>query len=74
MAQLTKYASDIDGKEFATEHEQLTYDAGLRNKAKIEEFLNVHYPNVGAKAGPARAIAGKAIAKWLASETQVVEA
>lgn len=66
MAQVIKFTSDIDGKEFNTEAEQLAYDSAKRNEGVITEFLDVHYPNGGAKAGPARAIAGKALAKWLA--------
>lgn len=64
MAQIVKYRSDIDGKEFDTEHEQLSYDAGKRNEAEINTFLDLHYPVTGPKAGPARAIVGKGLAKW----------
>ncbi len=67
MATITKFASDIDGKEFATEAEQLIYDAGLKNKVEIEAFLDANYPVTGPKPGPSRAIARGAIAKFLAS-------
>ena len=69
MAAITKYASDIDGKEFNSEAEQKAYDMGLAHKAKIDSFVDRHYPQVkGRKAGPSRSIVGKAIAAWLADE------
>ena len=67
MAQVIKFASDIDGKQFDTEAEQLAYDAGKRNEKEIEAFLDIHYPVVAEakKQGPGRSIARAAIAKWL---------
>jgi hypothetical protein len=66
MAQVMKYASDVDGKLFDSEEEQRAYDAGLKHQAKIGEFLDKHYPRVeGKKSGPARALVGAGIAKWL---------
>lgn len=67
MGTITKYVSDIDGMEFSTEAEQKTYDAGLRNKVRIDAFVDKHYPLVeGRKAGPSRTIVTKAIGQWLA--------
>lgn len=70
MAQVIKFASDIDGKEFDTLAEQLAYDAAKNNEASINEFLDRHYPaNPDAKKqGPSRAIAGRAIANWLGEQ------
>ena len=66
MAQVTKYASDIDGKLFDSEEEQRAHDAGLKHQAKIGVFLDKHYPKIeGKKCGPARALVGAGIAKWL---------
>jgi hypothetical protein len=69
MAQVIKFASDIDGKEFNTQSEQLAYDASIQNKAVIDAFLDKHYPaGGGKKQGPSRAIVGKGIALWLSSQ------
>lgn len=67
MAQVIKFASDIDGKQFDTEAEQQAYDAGKRNEAEINLFLDIHYPVMAEakKQGPGRSIARTAIAKWL---------
>lgn len=66
MGTITKYVSDIDGTEFSTEAEQKIYDAGLRNKSRIDAFVDKHYPLVeGRKQGPSRTIVTKAISQWL---------
>lgn len=67
MAQVIKFASDIDGKEFDTLAAQLAYDAAKRNEAEITAFLDEHYPaNPDAKKqGPSRKIVEKGIALWL---------
>lgn len=67
MAQVIKFASDIDGTEFDTLQEQLAYDAALRNEVQIEAFLDAHYPKPapGVKGGASRGIVKKAIAAWL---------
>lgn len=67
MAAITKFASDIDGTVFDTQEEQHRHDTGLKNKAEIDAFLDAEYPVTGPKPGPSRAIAGKAIVKFLAS-------
>lgn len=70
MAQITKFASDIDGKVFDTQAEQLAYDAAKRHEAKINAFLDAHYPVVAdaKKQGPARKIVAKGLALWLGQE------
>lgn len=75
MAQIIKFASDIDGTEFNTLSEQRAYDAGKRNEGRIYAFLDANYPvpAVG-KAGPSRAIIAKALALWLGEESAEVEA
>ncbi len=66
MAQVIKFASDIDGKVFDTQPAQLAYDAAKRNEATITAFLDKHYPNVeGKKLSSARTIAAKIVALWL---------
>lgn len=67
MAQVTKFASDIDGKVFDTQAEQLAYDASKRNEAEIKAFLDKHYPinPDSKKQGPSRSIIEKGIALWL---------
>lgn len=66
MAQVIKFASDIDGKVFETQAEQLAYDAAKRNEATITAFLDKHYPNAeGKKLSSARTIAAKVVALWL---------
>lgn len=75
MAQVIKFASDIDGKEFNTQAEQLAYDASIKNKAVIDQFLDKHYPATGGKKqGPSRAIVGKGIALWMAEQAMAEEA
>lgn len=62
-----------DGEVFASESEALTHESAIANKARIDAFLDKHYPlptEVGEdgkvkKAGPTRSIAGRAIATWL---------
>ena len=71
MAQVIKFASAIDGAEFDTLAEQLSYDAGLRNAAQIEAFLDLEYPKPapGVKGGASRGIVKKALAAWIAFNT-----
>lgn len=72
MAQVIKFASDIDGKEFGTQAEQLAYDAAKNNEAAITAFLDVYYPKTGgAKQGPSRKIVEKGIALWLGEQAGV---
>lgn len=69
MAQITKFASDIDGKVFDTQAEQLAYDAALRNKDLIASFVDKHYPNEeGKRPNPVRTIVSKAVALWLGEQ------
>ena len=69
MARIEKFVSDLDPtKEFATLEEQLAFDAAKRHEVKINAFLDRNYPDGGPKSGPARSIAGKAVAKWLAEQ------
>lgn len=70
MAQVIKFASDIDGKEFNTQAEQLAYDAAKNNEAAINEFLDKHYPKNpdSKKQGPSRQIVAKGIALWLCEQ------
>ena len=73
MAIKQVFVSDFDNtKEFDTLEAQLAFDAGKKHEAAITEFLGRHYPDNGPKSGPARSIARKAIAKWLA-EKEVAE-
>jgi hypothetical protein len=59
-----------DGEVFGDEAAALLHESGLKNKAKIDTFLNKHYPAPeGKKSGPARSIAGKAITLFLAEST-----
>ena len=76
MAIKQVFVSDFDNtKEFATLREQLAFDAAKRHEVKINAFLDRNYPDGGPKSGPARSIAGKAVAKWLAEQdAQAVEA
>lgn len=71
MAQITKYASDIDGKVFDTQAEQLAYDAAKKHEAVIAAFLDRHYPKApeGKKDGPSRSIVGRALALWLGEQS-----
>lgn len=70
MAQIMKFASDIDGKIFDTQAEQLAYDAAKNNEAEIKAFLDRHYPvnPDGKKQGPSRVIVQKGLALWLGEQ------
>lgn len=69
MAQVIKFASDIDGKEFNTQAEQLAYDASKTNEAEIKAFLDIHYPvPKEGKSGPSRKIVEKGLALWLGAQ------
>lgn len=59
-----------DGKKFEDANLAAAHEASLKHKASIENFLDKHYPQpaAGQKAGPARAIAGRAIALWLSAQ------
>ena len=76
MAIKQVFVSDFDNtKEFATLAEQLAFDAAKRHEVKINAFLDLNYPNGGPKSGPARSIARKAVAAWLAEQdAQAAEA
>ena len=71
MAEIIKYASDVDGTVFDTETEQLAYDAAKKHQAAIDAFLDRHYPKPddnSKKSGPARAIVAKGLALWLSEQ------
>ena len=70
MAQVIKFASDIDGKVFDSQDEQLAYDASKRHEADINAFLDRHYPKAGEgkKDGPSRGIVAKGLALWLGEQ------
>lgn len=73
MAQVIKFASDIDGTEFDTLAEQLAYDAAKQNEVAINAFLDRHYPKAAegqGKTGPSRKIVEKGIALWLGEQVQ----
>lgn len=73
MAQVIKFASDIDGTQFDTLAEQLTYDAAKQNEVAINAFLDKHYPKAvegQGKTGPSRKIVAKGLALWLAEQAQ----
>ena len=73
MAQVIKYASEVDGKVFDTEAEQLAYDAAKKNETAITAFLDKHYPHTpGIKNGPSRSIASKAIAQAIGDGLVVI--
>ncbi len=75
MAIKQVFVSDFDNtKEFATLAEQLAFDAAERHKGEINAFLDRNYPDGGPKSGPARSIAGKAVAKWLSEQDAKDEA
>jgi len=60
-----------DGKTFQDEVAAEAHEAGLKHAAVITEFLDRHYPvPAKGKSGPARSIAGKAIAAWLAEQDE----
>ena len=64
-------AAALPGRRIALhcmDAEQLAFDAAERHKGKINAFLDRNYPDGGPKSGPARSIAGKAVAKWLAEQ------
>jgi hypothetical protein len=69
MQAITKYQT-TDGKEFNSEAEGSAHQAALDNKGRIDAFLDKNYPVKvgGGKCGPARAIAGKAVAQWLSEQ------
>lgn len=65
MKAITKFQTS-DGKEFLSEVDASAHQSGLDNKAKIDAFVDRHYPKpTEGKAGPTRALAAKAIALWL---------
>lgn len=63
-----------DGEVFADEAEALTHEASIQHKARIDAFLDKHYPlptgvdenGKAKKSGPTRAIAAKAVTAWIA--------
>lgn len=73
MKAVTKYQT-TDGKEFNVEAEAAAHQSGLDNGAAIDAFLDVNYPTpTEGKAGPTRAIARKAVALWIASQSATTE-
>jgi hypothetical protein len=60
-----------DDQVFFNEAEARAHQSGLDNAAQITAFLDVHYPKPAqGKSGPARAMAGKAVALWLAQSAE----
>lgn len=57
-----------DGLRFDTIEEAQRHQKHLDNAGKVEAFLDKHYPvpmTEGAKKGPSRSIAKKAVELWL---------
>lgn len=60
-----------DGQRFDSAEDANKHQLHLNNAGRIEKFLDKHYPvptEEGAKKGPSRSIARKAIELWLESE------
>lgn len=65
---ITSYQTS-DGKKFGTAEEAQAHEALLKYAPEIQAFLDKFYPKPTAgKPGPTRAIAGKAVAAWLAEQ------
>lgn len=59
-----------DGQQFTDAHEANAHELRLLNAGRIEKFLDAKYPKAaeGAKQGPSRSIAKKAVEQFLEGE------
>lgn len=59
-----------DGQQFETQEEAAKHELRIQNAGRVEKFLDANYPKAeeGAKQGPSRSIAKKAVEQFLEGE------